>query len=337
MIDCLVFDIGGTNLRAGRYLFRKNKLVEVINKPTPTIWNTNDKSEIYYNYLITNMEELTKKIFPECSPKVVTIAFPGPITLDGEILRTPTIWGNKFIANSSFVSDLKSVWPNSVVNIINDVSAAGYFLCSKYSQDFCVITVSSGIGSKLFINGKPYTGETGRGGEIGHWVTDNSKDAFKCECGGKGHLGGIASGRGVLAMAKNQAKIYPAIFQKSLIAQRTKGNHAIITNELLVESYLEEDEWTKVVINKSAKELAKAIALIHTTTGVELFIIIGGFGIALGEPYRKILATFAKDFCWDLGQDWNEMIKLGPKNTEMGLLGAGIFSETVRSSIYENN
>jgi predicted NBD/HSP70 family sugar kinase len=60
----------------------------------------------------------------------------------------------------------------------------------------------------------------------------------------------------------------------------------------------------KTVIDKTAKQLAKVIALIHTTTGMELFIIIGGFSIALGETYRKSIAEFAGDFCWDLGQNY---------------------------------
>jgi predicted NBD/HSP70 family sugar kinase len=175
----------------------------------------------------------------------------------------------------------------------------------------------------------------GRGGEIGHWVTDESDEALMCECGGKGHLGGISSGRGALALAKMEAQNNPLPYSKSYVGQIHPNPHDIV-NETLVAGYLSGDRWAVAVVDKTAKHIAKAIALIHNTTGIELFILIGGFAIALGENYRQSIARFAAPFCWDLGQDWDNMIKLGPENTEMGLIGAGIFSETVRKSIYEN-
>ncbi|RYE46171.1 MAG: ROK family protein, partial [Sphingobacteriales bacterium] len=193
-----------------------------------------------------------------------------------------------------------------------------------------------GIGSKLFINGEPYMGPMGRGGEIGHWLTDTSKEALVCECGGKGHLGGISSGRGVLAKAKLEAKLYPIEFKRSLLGKHC-ADYSELTNEYLVNAYLADDEWTKKIINETAKHLAKVIALIHTTTGIELFIIIGGFSIALGESYRKAITESAEEFCWDLGQDWNKMIKIGPEETEIGLIGAGIYSTGVNNVVYENS
>lgn len=330
--DALVFDIGGTNLRAGRYSLSQQKLVSIKKKITPNIWNT---VEAGLPSLIQGLKELSNELFPDDEPEVVTIGFPGPITHAGEILSTPTIWGDQFKGSSSLISYLKSLWPNSNVNVINDVSAAGYFLKTSYPQDFCVITVSSGIGSKLFINGKPYTGIMGRGGEIGHWVTDTSDKAPMCECGGKGHLGGISSGRGALAHAKMQARLQPKAFKDSYVG-RIRPNYTDITNETLVTAYLANDSWAKTIVGETAKQLAKVISLIHTTTGMELFIIIGGFSIALGESYRKSIAEFAGEFCWDLGQNWDEMIKIGPEETEMGLIGAGIFSETVKNTVHES-
>lgn len=331
MADSLVFDVGGTTLRAGRYSFSERELTGVQKISTPNIWNTRHEKDHLYTYLINEMEGLAKRLFHKDDPEVVIIGFPSPITPCGEILRAPTIWGDQLKGSASLILSLQNTWPKSKVYIINDVSAAGYFLNQNHSEDFCVITVSSGIGSKLFINGKPYTGAMGRGGEIGHWVTDPSDDALICECGGKGHLGGIVSGRGVLALAKKQAQLDPKGFMNSALFKNTNAGYSGITNELLVEAYLRGDEWTKKIINKTAKELAKAIALIHTTTGLGLFIIVGGFALALGEPYRKTLVMFAGQFCWDLGQSWDKMIQLGPDNMEIGLMGAGIFSETVRN------
>lgn len=334
MADALVFDVGGTNLRAGRYSFATQQLVSISRKDTPNAWNT-PSDVLPFEQLYKEMTLLSKELFEYDEPEVVTIGFPGPITPSGELLSTPTIWGERFKGSSSIIPRLKSFWPNSNVHVLNDISAAGYFLKDIYPEDFCVISVSSGIGSKLFINGKPYTGVMGRGGEIGHWVTDDSHEAPICDCGGKGHLGGICSGRGVLGFAKTQSMSNHADYQKSYVGKIHPDCQDIL-NETLVTAYLKGDAWTVSVIDKTARQLARAIALIHTTTGIELFIIIGGFSTALSETYRRSVADLAATFCWNLGQNWNEMVKIGPEGTEIGLAGAGRFSETVRKAIYEN-
>jgi len=330
MKDALVFDVGGTNLRAARYSFESKKLIAVKKSLTPNNWNSFADEDAPFDLLINEMKVLSAYLFIDDKPEVVTIGFPGPITPDGKVLSTPTIWGSTFKGSTELIPQLKRCWAEATVNVINDVTAAGYFLKTIFPGDFCVITVSSGIGSKLFIDGRPYTGKLGRGGEIGHWVTDLSTDALLCECGGKGHLGGIASGRGTLEFAKKYSQIFLSDFISSLPGEMTKGNSDLLCNEILVKAFRAHDRWTEEVIAKPGQQLAKAIAMIHTTTGIESFIIIGGFAIALGERYRVSLVESAEKFCWKLGQNWDDMIHLGPDETEMGLIGSGIYSNMTR-------
>jgi len=50
---------------------------------------------------------------------------------------------------------------------------------------------------------------------------------------------------------------------------------------------------------------------------------IPGFALALGEGYRQQLVAAARDSCWRLGQDWENMIVLGDADDTAGLFGAG--------------
>jgi glucokinase len=65
------------------------------------------------------------------------------------------------------------------------------------------------------------------------------------------------------------------------------------------------------------------LAGIHVALGIERFVIVGGFALALGEGYRQQLVRAAQDSCWNLGQDWGTMIALGEADDTAGLLGAG--------------
>lgn len=64
----------------------------------------------------------------------------------------------------------------------------------------------------------------------------------------------------------------------------------------------------------------------HALVGVERFILVGGFALALGEAYRIEVVRGAASGCWSLGQDWDGMIALGEPDDFAGLIGAGRFA-----------
>ena len=148
--------------------------------------------------ILAAVGDLAGKALGARQPRVVVVAYPGPIDDHGNVLAMPTLLGR---ADGKF--DLgaacRRLWPDAVVHTMNDVTAAGYRYVATGLQDFAIVTVGSGIGHKLFLDGRPRVGPRGRGGEIGHLRLDRAPDAVECECGGRGHLGGLASGRAVVA------------------------------------------------------------------------------------------------------------------------------------------
>jgi glucokinase len=243
----------------------------------------------------------------------------------GRVLLTPTVWGDARSVHFAPAVELAHLWPSSTIHVINDVTAAGYRYVASDLADFCIVTVSSGVGHKVFVGGREVVGPGGRGGEIGHWVVDPSPDAPLCDCGGRGHVGAVASGRGALLLARRRALAHPRLFRESALWRHCAIDPEQLQTEDLVASFAEEDSWTVGLIGDVATPLGRALGAIHLTIGVERFVIVGGFALALGERYRALLVSAARESCLDLGQDWDTMIQLGYHDDDSGLIGAGIY------------
>jgi glucokinase len=255
-------------------------------------------------------------------PSVVSVAFPGPITPRGDALSAPTIWGEGDGRVFPVRRELEGLWPSARVFVLNDVTAAGYHYRRDPAEDFCIVTVSSGIGVKVFVAGRPIVGPDGRGGEIGHVRVAFAPDSPVCDCGGRGHLGAVSSGRGVLLAARRLAREDADGFARSVLA----GSGRPIENSDIVGAFRRGDAWATQLVRETARPLGQMLAAIHSALGIERFVIIGGFALALGEAYRKELADVASGCCWHLGEDWDAMLTLGEPNDLMGLLGAGCYA-----------
>jgi glucokinase len=96
--------------------------------------------------------------------------------------------------------------------------------------------------------------------------------------------------------------------------------------ESLARCFQEGDEMASNIVAVAAQPLAFAIAGIHQAIGTERFLIIGGFAKALGERYRNLLASLVAEMAWNLGQDWNSMIRLGEVDNEEGVSGAAHYA-----------
>lgn len=321
---CLVFDLGGTTLRAGVYDPGRDVVSQVERRATPNHLTVPRASpDDIYARLFAEMEDLARRVFANARPTVVSLAFPGPIDPSGNALAAPTVFGGPLRTRLPVRSDLARRWPGARVLVLNDLTAAGYRYLRSSSEDFCIITVSSGIGHKLFANGQPLVGRRGRGGEIGHLRVDFSTEAPTCDCGGVGHLGAVASARGVLALARRRALGEREGFGGSVLGATTAGDPHAIDTRALVAAYHARDHWTQGVIRDTARPLGQALAGLHLGTGVERFVVIGGFALALGERYRRDLVDAMAESAWSLNTDWNAMLELGVEDDDSGLLGAG--------------
>jgi len=321
---CITFDVGGTSLRAGRYDPAQGTITQVVHAHTPSHRALPDCTLAELReQLFAATSELTRALLGDEQPDLVGFAFPGPIDPAGNVLSVPTVFGDRSREPLPIGPVLDGLWPDAEIALMNDVTAAGFYYLREHDETYCLTTVSSGIGNKIFVRGRVVVGPGGRGGEIGHIVVDPSPDAPQCDCGGRGHLGGIASGRGTLDAMKKAAVTDPAGFKASRLATRAENTADKITNEAIVEAFQAGDPWVTERVRTVTAHLARVLATIHNAIGIERFVMMGGFALALGEGYRQLLAELCSKSCWDLGQDWNKMIELGTAGDLAGLIGAG--------------
>ena len=218
------------------------------------------------------------------------------------------------------------------VHMLNDISAAAWHFGETIPADrFLVVTVSSGVGSKVFdrrharqvLDDAPYAGE------IGHLVVDESDAAPLCECGGKGHLGAIASGRGVEKYARRKACAGDAQFRLSSCARMCAKPEMLANETHIVPAALAGDPWALAVVRHCTQPLARTLLPVIFAAGLQRVIVIGGFALSLGEVYRKLLVYALESRCnyrVMVGR-LDRMVMLG--DSEACLLGAAAYARRV--------
>ncbi|MEM4971739.1 MAG: ROK family protein [Sulfolobales archaeon] len=174
-------DVGATYVRAG--LFDEEvKVLRKIKKPFPT----------------KDFEGFLKKLVIDlCGDMIryvarVGIGSIGPLDIiKGAVLKTP----NAPIKSFNLVSPIRELGLEVVV--ANDASAAAWgeyvIGLGKGKENLLYVTISTGIGGGVIVDGELLIGKDGNAHEIGHIVIDYTSN-LRCGCGGYGHWEALASG-----------------------------------------------------------------------------------------------------------------------------------------------
>jgi glucokinase len=315
-------EVGGTSLRAAWFDPARQVLERRRTAPTPN--HIDGELAGLQQAVLEAMRTLAAEVLGGDRPAVVAVAYSGPLEA-GRVLATPTVLGTSGGEPFPLQQACEDLWPGATVHTMNDLTAAGYRYVAAGLRDFAVVTVGSGIGHKIFLDGRPRVGPGGRGGEIGHLRLDLSADAPPCDCGGRGHLGGLASGRGTVAGVRRRAASDPEGYAGSALARHV-GDPGRIDGPAVVAAFRAEDAFTMAAVHAAVRYLGQGLAAIHLDTGVECIVLVGGFALALGESYRKLVVAAAADACWGIGQDWDAIVRLGEHDEDPGLLGSGLFA-----------
>jgi len=332
MHETIVLDVGGTSIRSAAYDSASGDLSFLSSRVTPSFETMPGATgEQIAVELFKELREAIAYTARGDHPARVVLAMPGPVFRSNTVERMPTIFGSISLPPVHVATRLKAWLPASSMIVVNDVTAAGYGYVSADRRDFCIITVGSGIGQKLFINGAVVTGARGGGGEIGHLRTDFSPDAPICDCGERGHVSGASSGRGVLRYAHRMAMTDRQNFEWSTLGQLVHGDPNAITNVDIVRAFASHCQWVASVLAVSFRPLAQAVAAVHLAAGVDDILIMGGFATALGEAFKDIVADLVAKCSWDKAINWRERIQLSDPSPRLSLVGCGRFADSFTS------
>lgn len=137
----------------------------------------------------------------------------------------------------------------------------------KGHEDVVMVTLGTGVGGGIIIDGKMISGFHGAGGEIGHIkVQEDEKDT--CGCGKKGCLEQYASATGIVRMAKQRLEA-----DESETVLRSLES---LTAKDIFDAAKDGDKMAKELVEKLCKILGTALANIASIVDPEVFVIGGG-------------------------------------------------------------
>jgi len=217
----------------------------------------------------------------------ISIAAAGAIDFEkGLVTSSPNLPGWHDIPLRDIVGEKYGV--NTF--LINDASAAALgehrFGAGKGVDNLVMLTVGTGIGGGIIINGRLYSGPSGSAGEIGHMTID--VNGPRCNCGNIGCLEMLASGTAVAKEAIRRI----SQGEKSSLTEIVGGKTENITCEKVEVAARNGDSLALEVITKAATYLGIGLVNLVNIFNPEMIIIGGGLanmGDLLLEPARRVV------------------------------------------------
>lgn len=234
---------------------------------------------------------LARADLPPSSLPAISLAIAGAIdSKEGIVTASPNLpdWRNvplRKIVQEEF--ELETF-------LLNDASAAalGEHHCGigRGVDNLLYLTVSTGIGGGIIINGKLYTGVSGSAGELGHMTIDINGPY--CNCGNTGCLEVLASGKAVAREAQRAI----AQGKKSIILELAEGELQNITAKTVSAAAQKGDELALSVISTASTYLGVGMVNLVNAFNPGMIIVGGGMskmGEILLENARKVVAERA--------------------------------------------
>ena len=280
-------DLGGTKI-AVAVVDRKCKIIKRVTVPTPARKGP--------TAVIKTMVEAIKNVIEEAGVgrrKIVGIGIgsPGPLNPSTGVVRSaPNLYGWKNVPLKAAIEKELGI----ATFVENDCNAAALgeklFGAGKGVNDFIYITVGTGIGGGLIINGELYHGESGAAGEVGHVVID--VNGPRCNCGNYGCLEAMASGPAIARMATEAIKKG----RKTLISEAVGGDLKRITAEVVIDAASKGDELALEILDKAGTYLGIGMAGMINVINPEMVILGGGVmkaGDLLLKPIKRTVKKYA--------------------------------------------
>lgn len=255
-------DVGGTLLRAARYDLNLNSLKRV-QQPT--------HAEAGSEVVLERLYHTIRQVLPEPPDTIIGIgvALPGPVDMVNGILIAPP----NLPLKECPVSHLVEQAVGGPVFIGNDADLAGLaehqMGAGHGAKNMIYITVSTGIGGGIILDGKIYNGR-GQGGEIGHMVV--WPDGPMCGCGKQGHLEAVSSGTAIARIARERL----AAGESSSITKLVRDDLSQVTAKVVGQAAAGGDALAQEIITKAGYYLGINIASLMMLLNPDMFVIGGG-------------------------------------------------------------
>lgn len=194
---CMGVDVGGTSVKLG--LFEtEGKLLDKWEIPTR---KENHGEQILPDVAASILEKLEERKIRREDVAGVGMGIPAPVDSEGVVQQTANVgWGYKEVTR-----ELSELLDGMRVEAGNDANVAAmgemWLGAGRGEKNVVMVTLGTGVGGGVIVNGHMIVGQHGAGGEIGH-ICVNREEEDACGCGLHGCLEQYASATGIAKLAR---------------------------------------------------------------------------------------------------------------------------------------
>ena len=303
---CFGIDVGGTTVKMGLFT-TEGELLDKWEIPT----RKEDGGAYILNDVAASVEaKLAEKNIAKEDVAGAGIGVPGPTLDTGYVSICVNLgWKDKNPANE--LSELLSI----PVKAGNDANVAALGEMWKGGGegylDVVLLTLGTGVGGGIIINGEIAPSHRGVGGELGH-ITVNPDEEATCNCGNHGRLEQYASATGVVRIAK---KLLAASKEESSL--RTLET---VTAKDVFDAAKAGDHLAVEAVEVLGKYLGLVVANVALTVDPDVFVIGGGVSKA-GQVLIDVITKYYHKFAKIIGDNKAKVV-LAKLGNDAGIYGA---------------
>ena len=300
-------DVGGTDIKLGAFDWKSQKLLKKWAIKTDL---SNEGKQIIPDVAKEIQSYLCENTLSEADVYGIGIGIPGPVDKDGNV----EVCVNLFWNNFNPAEEMRKFFPHAYIQTGNDanVAALGEFVqgAGRKYKTMMLITLGTGVGGGIILNGDIVLGASGLAGEIGH-IAVGSKDSGNCNCGNCGCVDQFASATGIVRRMKK------ILAENEGVSQLRKMRD--FTAKDVCEQAKKGDPLAVKCVEFCMGVLGRAMAIFAHAFDPEVFVIGGGVSGAGALITNAIYKEYKKNFFLT---DKKNNIILAELGNDAGIIGA---------------
>lgn len=307
-------DVGGTNLKAG--LVREDGQILAVER-TPLAF---ENPEQFARTLAQLGQSVLRQAgIPASDVVSAGIGIPGAVA-GGDILYTCNIPLRDVPLSRLFRQHL-----DVPVLLENDANCAavGEWLCGagRGTQQFIVVTLGTGVGGGLILNGKLYSG-SGMVGEVGHMVIQHG--GAPCNCGRRGCWEAYASATGLIRMTREAMEAHPESLLHTVAAQS-----GCVEGRTAFDAAVQRDETALALCRDYVSYLAAGVTNLINILQPEAVAIGGGVAAAPDGLLLTPLREIVERECYPRHTGQIPRIVRAELGNDAGIIGAALLKRAI--------
>jgi len=302
---CFGVDIGGTAIKAGMFDIEGHLLEK---------WEFSTVKSADGKALLESVtgfirEKIHEKKLSDRMIAGVGVGVPGPVKEGGHVLILPNLGLTDFNIEEELTKRLGL--PVKAGNDANNAALGEQWMGSgRGCQSMVMVTLGTGVGGGVVVNGRVLAGKNGAGGEIGH-ILVNEKETISCGCDKKGCLEQYSSASGIVRMAKE--------YLQNSSDESALRSYQSLNAKVIFDCAKSGDSLALAVVEKSCYYLAKALAHVAQILDPQAFVIGGGVSRA-GEILTDTIRKYYRGMVMEALKDTE--FRLAILGNDAGIYGA---------------